>query len=371
MELSERFLRVSASGISRVEPGIELDGPWEVGVLDTHLDVPNSGKDSVTVEKTYGKETFKDGTMDFTILYEIKQDGLVNEGARKAWIDYKYGNNAKKTQSSQFDIWNMKIHPEARKFTGRTVSNYLNDVFFKNNPDKKLTIHEIIAILNERMRVGASDHAAPLLNAVFAKTGGEKFVVRPPYFSVPSLDIVNGLVTMHVPYYVRKVYMRPSLRKILNFQAIKTYPLVHIDKIFTRNLFHVHSPLTGSHYVVDGGRGVVYQFYRESYIIRDPATMIHSVVESDKATEAEQNTLRILAPDLVESKPIGDRSEPWLRIIERKGGYVQYANPIYCDLKYNRLNRIRLSFMNSDTNTREILKSGWLTLHFRRKLKHE
>ena len=121
----------------------------------------------------------------------------------------------------------------------------------------------------------------------------------------------------------------------------------------------------------DGGRGVLYQFYGESYIIRDPTTMIHSVVESGKVAEAERNTLRILAPELVESKPIGNRSEPWLRIIEKKGGYVQYVNPIYCDLTYNRLTRIRFSFMNSDTNTREILKGGWLTLHFRRKLKHE
>ena len=207
MELSERFMRVSASGVSRVEPGIELDGSWEVGILDTHLDIPNdSEKDHhVTVEKTYGKEILCEGPMDFVMKYEVKKDGLVSEGARKAWINYKYGNNARKTQSSQFDIWNMKIEEGQRKLTAQTISNYFKDVYFKDNPNKRLTIHEIIAILNEKMRKGAIDHAAPLLSAVFAKTGGEKFVVRPPYFSLPSIDIVNGLVTMHVPYYVKKV----------------------------------------------------------------------------------------------------------------------------------------------------------------------
>ena len=178
---------------------------------------------------------------------------------------------------------------------------------------------------------------------------------------------------MHVPYYVRKVFFRPNLRRILNFEAVKSYPQVHIDSIFKRNMFHVHSLLTGSNYVLDGGGGggVLYQFYKESYIMRDPTMMIHSVVESGKVAEAERNTLHILAPELVELKPIGNRSEPWLRKIERKAGYVQYANPIYCDLKYNRLTHIRLSFINSNTNAREILKGGWLTLHFRRKLKHE
>ena len=269
----------------RVEPSIELDGSWEVGILDTYLDIPNDSEEKghlATAEKTYGKELLCVGPMDFVIRYEVRKDGLVNEGARKAWINYKYGNNAKKTQSSQFDVWNMKIDEEQRKLSSQTISNYFKDVYFNNNPNKRLAIHEIVTILKEELKKEAIDHAAPLLNAVFAKTGGEKFVVRPPYFSLPSIEIVNGLVTMHVPYYVRKVYFRPNLRRILNFEAVMSYPQVHIDSIFKRNMFHVHSPLTGSNYVLDGG-GVLYQFYRESYIIRDPATMIHSVVESGKS----------------------------------------------------------------------------------------
>ena len=377
MELSERFMRVSASGVSRVEPSIELDGSWEVGILDTYLNIPNDDSEEKghhgggAVEKTYGREFLCDGPMDFTMRYEVKQDGLVNEGARKAWINYKYGNNAKNTQSSQFDIWGMKINEEQRKLTAQTVSNYFKDVYFKNNPDKRLTIHEIITILNENMKRGGFVEAVPFLGAVFAKTGGEKHIVRPPYFSLPSLSIVNGLVTMHVPFYVREVYFRPNLRKILNFRAIKSHPELHIDSIFKRGMYHVHSPLTGSNYMPSDSGGVLYQFYRESYIIRDPTTTIHSVVKTgDKSHEIERNALRILAPDLIESKPTGNHSEPWLRIIERKGGYVQYANPIYCDLKYNRLTRIGLRLVKPNGKY-EILKGGWLTLHFRRKIKHE
>ena len=235
----------------------------------------------------------------------------------------------------------MKINEEQRKLTAQTVSNYFKDVYFKNNPDKRLTIHEIITILNENMKRGGFVDAVPFLGAVFAKTGGEKHIVRPPYFSLPSLSIVNGLVTMHMPFYVREVYFRPNLRKILNFRAIKSHPELHIDSIFKRGMYHVHSPLTGSNYMPSDSGGVLYQFYRESYIIRDPTTTIHSVVKT------------------------GDNT-----IIERKGGYVQYANPIYCDLKYNRLTRIGLRLVKPNGKY-EILKGGWLTLHFRRKIKHE
>ena len=214
MELSERFMRVSPSGVLRVEPGIELDGSSEVGIFDTYLNIPNDSEDKghhATTEKMYGKEMLCTGPMDFVLKYEVRKDGLVREDARKAWIDYKYGNSARKTQSSQFDIWSMKIDEEQRKLTAQTVSNYFKDVCFKENPNKRLTMHEIITILDENIKQGTIKDTLPLLSAVFARTGGEKYVVRPPYFSLPSLSIVNGLLTMHVPYYVRKVYFNHNL----------------------------------------------------------------------------------------------------------------------------------------------------------------
>ena len=113
------------------------------------------------------------------------------------------------------------------------------------------------------MEKGAIDNAVPFLGAVFAKTGGEKYVVRSPYFSPPSLSIVNGLVTMHVPYYVRKVYFNHNLRVILNLKSIMYHPQVHIDSVFERGTYNVHSPLTGSHYSTDDG-GVVYRFAHQS-----------------------------------------------------------------------------------------------------------
>ena len=50
-------------------------------------------------------------------------------------------------------------------------------------------------------------------------------------------------------------------------------------------------------------RGSYYRFANEPYIIRDPTTMIHSVVKSgSKDVDIERNTLRILAPDLEHRK---------------------------------------------------------------------
>ena len=84
---------------------------------------------------------------------------------------------------SEVDVGN-EAAIRAKLFPDELEGNNRNN---RNNPNKRLTIHEIVAILNEELKKGAIDHAAPLLNAVFAKTGGEKFVVRPPYFSFPSI----------------------------------------------------------------------------------------------------------------------------------------------------------------------------------------
>ena len=83
MELSERFMRVSASGVSRVEPSIEIDGSWEVEILDTYLDIPNESEEKghlATAEKTYGKELLCEGPMDFVMRYEVRKDKLLGEG---------------------------------------------------------------------------------------------------------------------------------------------------------------------------------------------------------------------------------------------------------------------------------------------------
>ena len=358
----------------RIDPPLELEGAWEVGLLDAYLDLPH--KTTHGLKHKYGKGDFVSALGELDIFFECKilKDRLTrNQAVRDAFKKYKYGNFPRKPQrSTQFDIWNYKIHDERRLeikeiYISRVMSSYFNE-----NPNAKVTIEEIIELLNDAIEEKFIYHIKPWLKYVFWQTGGENAIISSPYFQIPTLQIEGNIIKLNTPFYVKKIYTSTILNKLFKFHLIETlYPNYKI--ILNRMLVPIPSPLIGNQYIKDaeGEGGKEYIFPTEPYHIASPCKELVGFLGA--STTKDPAKLFILMPDMIEETKFGNATKPLLKMMEWKDGanYTQFHNPIYSKLRYNRLGDFKIELTSEDCKESCINLKGKLTLHFRLKIEDE
>lgn len=356
----------------RIDPPLDLEGTWEVGLLDAYLNLPH--KTGNSLERKYGKEDFIEavGEYEMFIRCEITQDRLSRAPeVREAFKKYRYGNLPRKAQqSSQFDIWNYKIRDSRRRIVHdihiyRTFTNY-----FETYPDVKITLGEVLELLNAQLIEQFNATVNPWLKYVFNQTGGENAVITSPYFQIPKLRSENGLIKLNTPFFIKNIYLNKALNKIFKFHSEDS--LEDYDIILKRVLIGIPSPLSGMQYVkdADGEGGKQYNFQMEEYKVTSPCK---ELIGFSETVIKDPRKLFILMPDVIEETKIGNSAKPLLRMMEWKDGtsYTQFRNPIYSKLRYNKLGDFAIKLAGEDFTESYINIKGRLALHFRLKIEDE
>ena len=173
--MSSFYLNCNLSSSNIINPHIDLEGEWEVALVDIFAPKPTVVKQlktivaPITTTNTttwYNKPRFlstlslgKNGIFCYYYI-DIRPFGLMyntrindeNFKVRRAWFKYKYGNNSRyRIQSNDFDKWNNHIKNSG--FSEKNgiwipINNTSLVSTFEKNSSTVLSTQELIDLIN-------------------------------------------------------------------------------------------------------------------------------------------------------------------------------------------------------------------------------